>query len=449
MNTPQSNPQLVALSTLLQLEKDARHAESPTEFGFIVVNDTHRLCPYDQAVQCIIKSSGNIKIVSVSGVATIDANAPMIQWLRILLKHYVKDSEKVRKIQVIQAEELPTSLKSGWKTWSQGQALWCPFIHTQEGTVESGLLLFRKRTWLDAEKTILGYLMDGYAHAWYALHGTRTHRRPLRRWLIWILIICSIAGALLISIRESVLAPAEVIAQSPLVVTAPIEGAIKQMYVQPNQPIEIGQKLFSLDDTVQKNRYIIAKENLAVAQVDLLRVEQKAFFDPKSKAEIALLRAQVKKSEAELKYVADVLERLEVRAEQAGIAIFADVNDWIGKPVRVGEKVMILAKPELTEIKMWISVADAINLEPETTVLLFLNTNPTHPLDAFLYQTSYEAELTPEGWLAFRAKAKFRHQGSLTRIVMKGTAKIYVKEVKLYYYLLRRPWATVRQYLGL
>ena len=274
--------------------------------------------------------------------------------------------------------------------------------------------------------------MDAYAHAWYALQGTRTRNRPLRRWLIGLLIIVSVAGLLLISIRESVLAPAEVIAQAPLVVTAPIDGAIKQIYVQPNQAVIVGQKIFSLDDTVQKNSYIIAQKTLQIRKVDLLRVEQKAFFDPQSKAEIALLRAQVKKSEAELKYVADVLGRLDVRAEQAGIAIFADVNDWIGKPVRVGEKVMILANPEKTEVQMWISVADAINLAPETKVQLFLNTNPTHPLDAYLYQTSYEAELTPEGWLAFRAKAKFNPQNSLPRIGLKGTAKVYGKEVKLY-----------------
>ena len=440
--------QLRALSTLLQLEKDARHAESRTMLSFLIVNDTYRLCPYDQAVLCFITPSQNVKVVSVSGVSTIDTNAPMIRWLNKLIKHHLKTSENARGIEVIQANNLSKSLQKGWRTWSQGQALWCPFVHPQKGFMEAGLLLFRKRNWLDAEMTLLNYLTDSYAHSLYAFKRRRSNW-SLMRVLIPVLIILGLSACLFISVHESVLAPAEVIAQSPLIVTAPTDGTIKQIYVEPNQAVKIGQKLFSLDETLQKNRYIITQKTLAVARADLLRAEQKAFFDKKSQSEIALLKTKVEQRKAELQHVADILKKLEIRAEQAGIAIFADKNDWLGKPVVIGEKVMTLAKPDLTEVQLWVSVSDAIDLEPNTRVELFLNTDPTHPLSARLYQASYEAEQTPDGWLGFRAKAKFTNTDLLPRIGLKGTGKIYGKKVKLYYYLFRRPWASVRQYLGL
>jgi len=449
MNAPQEapNPQLVALSTLLQLEKEARHADSYTELCFITVNETHRLFPYDQAILCAIAPSGRIKITSVSGVSTVDKHAPFIRSLRQLIKHHLKDVEKARQILPIQVEDLPSSIKSEW----QGQVLWCPFIHVQGGYIEAGLLLFRKKPWRDAEITLLGYLTDAYAHAWSALQGggIRKPIKPLRRWLIRLLLLAVFAASTQFSIRESVLAPAEVIAKSPLIVTAPMEGTIKQIYVAPNETVEVGEKLFSLDEMVQKNRYTIAQKTLAVASADLLRAEQKAFLDPSTRGEMALLKAKVKEREAELEYVGTLLKRLVVRSEKAGIAVFADVNDWLGKPVRVGEKIMFLADPKLTELQLWVPVADAINLASNAPVQLFLNTEPTHPLSAHLYQASYEAELTPDGWLAFRAKARFTGYNSLPRIGLKGTGKIYGAKVNLYYYLLRRPLAALRQALGL
>ncbi|RKZ39747.1 MAG: hypothetical protein DRQ49_10595 [Gammaproteobacteria bacterium] len=453
MNTTQDapNPQLIALSTLLQLEKEARLADSHTTLGFIAVNETHRLFPYAQAVLCTITPSGRIKIISVSGVATVDAHAPFIRWLRQLIQHHIKEIEIAQQIHPLQPEKLPSSVQSGWQTWSSEQVLWCPFIHAPSGYIEAGLLLFRKNHWREAEITLLGYLTDAYAHAWSALRGGHIHKpvKPLRRWFFRILVLVGLAASTLLSIHESVLAPAEIVAQSPLIVTAPMEGTIKQFYVQPNQNVEVGQKLFTLDDTVQKNRYTIAQKTLAVARADLLRAEQKAFLDPSSRGEVALLRAKVEEREAELEYVAEILKRLSVRAEQSGITVFTDVNDWLGKPVNVGEKVMFLANPKLTEIQLWVPVTDAINLAQNAPVQLFLNTDPTSPLSAHLYQASYEAELTPDNWLAFRAKAQFTSQDSLPRIGLKGTSKIYGQKVNLYYYLLRRPWAVLRQSLGL
>ena len=42
--------QLDGLSTILNLERRSRRAESREELGFIIVNETHNLIPYRQSV---------------------------------------------------------------------------------------------------------------------------------------------------------------------------------------------------------------------------------------------------------------------------------------------------------------------------------------------------------------------------------------------------------------
>lgn len=440
------NPQLLALSTLIQLEQQARRADSQEALAFMIANDTQRLAPYAQAVVYRINAAKKVQIITVSGVSQIDKNAPFIQWLKQLItQEFIKNEEALA---LCTRDQLAADLQTDTATFQY-------FLHTafkhEKTTPQAGVLFLRNEAWTTGERTLIERITDAYSHAWYALSQRRFHRsetRPVYKLLMSGLLIAATLS-LFIPVHESVLAPAEIIAESPLVVSSPAEGTVQTIHVTPNQQVKAGQTLFSLDDTVQKNRYEIAKKSLAVAEADLLRGQQKAFTDRQSKAELALLRAKVTEKQAELNYVADLLARLEVKAERAGIALFTDANDWLGKPVAVGEKVMVLAQPDKTEVQLWVSVADAINLSLGTEVTLFLNTDPTTPLYANLYQASYEAELTPDNTLAFRTKAKLSESTILPRIGLKGTGKIYGKEVPLYYYLFRRPWSTVRQYLGI
>ncbi len=53
-----------------------------------------------------------------------------------------------------------------------------------------------------------------------------------------------------------------------------------------------------------------------------------------------------------------------------------------------------------------------------------------------------------EGTLVYRVLANFEVDVVPPRIGLKGTAKVYGEEVKLLYYLLRRPFASVRRWTG-
>ena len=243
----------------------------------------------------------------------------------------------------------------------------------------------------------------------------------------------------MIPINQTVLAPVEVVAHTPWIATAPQDGVIKKFHVLPNQPVISGQILFSLEDIALRSRFELAKQGLEVARAELRQTEQQAFASADRKAEIALRRLAVQQKAHEAAYAQKLLERVDVRAAVNGIAIFTDVNNWIGRPVQVGERVLTVADPDRTELEIHLAVDDAIPLELGARVAAFLNDDPLSSIEARTKYHSYEAELTPSETLAYRLKAELSDDARRMRIGLKGTAKIFGEQTSLFYYLFRRP----------
>ncbi|CAK0754245.1 hypothetical protein CCP1ISM_5690001 [Azospirillaceae bacterium] len=173
-----------------------------------------------------------------------------------------------------------------------------------------------------------------------------------------------------------------------------------------------------------------------------------AFQDPASQAALAVLQSQIALRRAEVAYAASLLERIEVRAERDGIAVFGDANELRGRPVMTGERVMTIADPASAEIAIALPAGDATILEPGAPVRMFLNVAPLEPVAATLYQSGYDVQMTAEGILAYRLKARLDPGVAPPRIGLRGTAKLYGGETSLFQYLLRRPLAAVRRMIG-
>src|SRR5690606_27456224 len=100
--------------------------------------------------------------------------------------------------------------------------------------------------------------------------------------------------------------------------------------------------IFTLDDTTLRNRREVASRQLQVARADALAAAQKAFASDASRAELAALDGRVAERAAELASLDEQMARIEVRAASDGVVVFADTNDWLGKPVVTGERVALL-----------------------------------------------------------------------------------------------------------
>lgn len=454
MNTaPAPAAALNRFGTLLGLIRKAREADTAEGVGFLAVNETHLLSPYRQgALWCALPAPAG-RVAAVSGQPQHDRDAPYIVWLSRLLAHCAARSPAA-PLPVTQGD-LPEELAISWDEWLPEKGLWLPLTTAQPGWpggLAGGLFLARETDWPPDERALLETLCGVYALAWAGLlprpgFWSRQRARAGGRYLQ-----PALAGLILLilalPVRQSVLAPAEVIAASPAVIRAPMEGVVDRFHVEPNQEVTAGQLLLSLDRENLGNRLEVSRKEWETALVEYRQATQRAVRDSEGKTRLALLKKRLEQKAADVTFVQENLERLEIRAPRDGIAIFADANDWIGRPVSVGERILTLAEPDQVALEIHLPVADAINLEMGAEVAMFLNIHPDEPLPATLTYASYQAQVIDEGLFAYRLKAAFDAATPPPRIGLRGTARIYHHRVSVFRLLFRRPGAALRQWLG-
>ena len=445
MMPPVQNPSPFA--TFIELEGTAREVETIEALRATMVNGLRRLVPYRQAALVTVDDAGSVRVEAVSGVAVLEADAPMVSWLAHAAKQ-VFGSDLATRLHGVRPEGLAPTECETWAAWMPGQVLWCP-LKNRDGLAFGALWLGREEPWQENEAVMVDRLAGCYAHAWLALVGPRRSLLPAKaRRPVLIGVPLAVLLALLVPVHQSVLAPAEIVAVKPVVVSAPIDGVVARFQVTPNQPVNAGQGLFTFDDTTLRAQASSAERTLGVALAELRQSTQGAMIDRKQAEKVALNEAQVRLRRTELDYARDLLSRITVTAERAGVAVFTDENDWIGRPVVTGQRILEIADPGHTELKIEVPVRDAIVLTPGAPVELFLDVEPLSPKPATLTSASYEAEMTPAGTLSYRVHAAFADDLPPPRIGLQGTAKIYGDRVPLGLYLFRRPLAALRQWLG-
>lgn len=436
---------------LVHIESQARAAYNLQELAFSMVNDTYSLLGFRQALVARLQGK-KASVLAVSGLADLAEDSPYRVWLRRALP-WLKSAETDESgwLTLADLTDVPQWLEDGWREWWTAGVLMVSVLDRQQR--ELGVLVFlleeAPRNW---QLQALQRLASTWGHAWEMLGGRAyAHRkRRLRRGqkrLLWLVLLTAIAS---IPVRMSVLAPAEVISLSSRVVSAPLDGVIDEVHVVPNQPVQAGDTLFSFDDTTLRNRLAVARQTVAVADAEYIAANQRAFQDAQSKSELALLSSRAHEKRAELRAIQAQLERVDVKAVRAGVVVFADTDDWLGRPVSTGERIMLLADPDELGMRIHVSVSDAISLDPGADVKLFLKTRPLQPLDGHVIESSYQAVVSPEGIASYRLRAAFEPDTDVdqARIGLQGTAKVYGQRVALGYYVLRRPLATLREWVG-
>ncbi len=432
--------------TLLQLEKEARGADTIEALGYVFANRLRELVPIRQAVVFNMATRTGPRMQTISDVVMPDANAPMVRWLQSIARELTK-KEKGEHFHMVDLEAWESSKRKEALHWLPPHILWCPFV-APEGHISGAVLIAKDEAFQEVQLKALQALMESWAYVWNAQLGVRGRRKrwPLNRMLQLGTLVAILAQ--FIPVTQTTLAPAEVVARDPVLVAAPMEGVIETVHVEPNSKIKTGDILFSLDDTQLTGRLGVAEEELMVARAALRTAQQGAFRDAKRNAEVASLETRVALRKAERDFINQQVNLKDVYADQDGVAVFRDTASLEGRPVSTGERVMLIAKPYDTKIQIELPVGDAIVLKTGAPVRLFLNRDPLHPVDAVLAYTGYEAELSSSGVLSYRLIADFSG-GSLPRIGLRGMAKVEGEQVALFLYLFRRPLSTLRQWIGL
>ncbi|BAN50343.1 efflux RND transporter periplasmic adaptor subunit [Metapseudomonas resinovorans] len=440
------HPQL--LLALAALRDRALAADSLNALAFSMANDGYALLRYHQAL-VFAQRGADLELLCVSGLARPSEDSPYLVWLRRASRWLAQQLPDARPRWLPRDElEPPADIAEGWAEWWPS-GLWCVPLHDRDGQ-RLGLVLFL----LDASPADeVAPLLDGvwqtWAHCWAAFGKRRRLLgwRPGKRQVLLALAVA--AALLLVPVRQTALAPAEIVSRQALIVSSPIDGVIQRMEVRPNQAVEEGTLLFTLDETTLKSRAEVLGKEVAVADAELMAASQRAFDNPQSKSELTLLNGRVLQRRAELAAVQAQLRRTRVLSPRAGVAVYSDPNDWIGKPVVTGERILQVADPAQPAMLIKLPVADAIALDPGAEVTLFLTAYPLSPLKGKVLETSYQAHASEEGVVAYRLLASVEGQPEHARLGLHGTAKLYGERVVLGYYLLRRPFAALRAWTGL
>src|SRR6201996_515496 len=334
------HPQL--LLTISALRDRALEASSLNALAFSMANDLYPLLRFRQAL--VLEQSGErFRLLCVSGLAKPVEDSPYLVWLQRASRWIGAQMRGSEPCWLARgALDPPEEVSDGWAEWWP-EGVWCVPLHGW-ADARLGLVLFLlDEPPPDVVQVSLEGLWRNWGYCWSALTGRRRRLgwRPSRRQAIG----AAVVGALLLllPVDQTALAPAEIVSRDAEIVSSPIDGVVAQMQIRPNQPVETGTPLLALDETTLRSRAEVLTKEVAVADAELAAMSQRAFDNPQSKGELTLLNGRAQERRAELAAVAAQLDRTKVLSPRPGVAVFSDPNDWLGKPVVTGERILLIA----------------------------------------------------------------------------------------------------------
>ena len=486
-----------AAAAVARLEARARAANTVSELAFSLANDTLALIQFRQAM--VFSGTGEqSQLKTLSGLSLPAEDSPYLVWLRrswpwvqrrlgevggwvaspLDTSHRGHGANAVIHASghaaiaappmapSMPASQAPdsdldpagntmvadASLLEGWAEWWP-QGVYALPLKRRDGVILAWLVFLLEAPPAAWQKQALQHLAVHWGYCWEMLGGkprpswrerwTSLGKKRRFVWLGLLLLAC-------MPVRQSALAPAEIIALDATTIASPLDGVVKAFHVRPNQSVKAGDLLLTLDDTTLRNRLEISTQSVAVANAEWMSASQKAFDNFQSKSDLTQLQGRAQEKRAELAAVQSQLQRIEVRAPHDGIAVYGSEDDWLGRPVVTGERILQVANPQSAGVLIHMPVSDALVLQEQAKVKVFLTVQPLLPLDASVVETSYQALLSPDGVASYRLRAKLEddRDHASARIGLHGTAKISGARVPAIYYLMRRPLAVAREWSG-
>lgn len=427
------------LEQLVALEGAIRQQPKRSALALHAVNESRSLIGYEQAFLFRLNRNGKPVMDVASSVARIELQAPLIHAV-------TSDVSMLADLTKPTYIELKTATHKSGYPFAHG--LWSPFADSKSKCF-GGLLFVRTEPFTESDGKIAIRVGQTYAHAFCALTPPSLLRMiSIPRWLM-IASPIVLLSLFFVPVPMTSLAPFEVVAKDPVIVTAPIDGAISEVVAEPNAFVKKGEVLFRFDTTVLRAEAEIALQRSLVAEAKMMTAESSAFTNLEAKRSLAEVKTEVDLAHAEREYAQSLLARGEVVANSEGLLVYSSKSDWIGKPVRVGEKIMEIAQPKRIEYQLDLAVHDSVSLAPDARVKLFFDADPLHPRNGQVTETSYHATEKPGGQLAYTVRVAPLDDDKIERIGLRGTAQISGEQVSLGFYLFRRPIAALRQYFGI
>lgn len=429
------------VGNIQRLTVKAFNAQNLQNLIFIILNDTYQVFKYDRAI-LFSKNAGKVSVLGISGQTTFNLQTEMASRLREAIQN-LSDSSRQR---VLNAGDF-TAYPQHWdyiQSQRQSTVYWFPF---QVGKEEVGLWLERyddpeaKKAFETHGSLIKESLLPAYAAAWkkmnprFSLYKILPHISLKRAgiFLLGLLILL-----LLIPIRLRVVAPAEVVPKDPYIVTAPMEGIIDHVAVVPGEVVQKKQLLFQYDNKIPQYKYEAALKDVDLLKSDLNRSYVAGTGNQSEMSKLGVLDLQLKSGERTLAFAQEQLGFLANYSPLEGTVSMDSPDEWRGRPVQMGEKVMTISDPYQSKLKIWIPITDAMEFDPDVPLKVFFNPLPEKTFEAKLSYITPEVKISDQLVPSLQGEAEWL-QEEHPKLGLKGYAFIYGEKVSLFYYLLRKP----------
>lgn len=424
-------------------------AQSVTDACQIAVNAMASLVEADQAALWIWRRGGP-KIEALSGISNVDRNIDFTNWLEALAREMLSNHDDF--VELIPEYFDNSYLQAERSIYLLGEALHAKLID-QNGRTVGGLIVSRTKTFEKVDLEILGLYAKAVARicASYRRFYGLSNIGIKSKLPVWrLLFLIGLIALFFVPIQQSAVGIAEISPRDAIPITATQDGVIEKVLVRPNQVVVKGTPLIKYDGAIVKSKLFVARQNIGVAEAELQRIIGKAFSDDTVRADLRMLRARVSEKSAESQYLQELVKRLEIQAKGDGIVIFNDAEEWAGRPVQSGERIMLLANPENIWITIYLPVDEAIPLKESPEVKINLDIAPLETLSAKVVESSYEPVLMPDGRPAylFRALLQKKDGEILPRIGLRGVARLYGEPMKLGYLVSHKPLRSLRRMFG-
>lgn len=450
-NPPKKNSAPSLLHVLIAIEGEALEAQDQLSLKHIAVNRPRALLQFGHIIW-VTRRGSSLTLGAISSQAQIDKTSPFIQWITGQIKARLKTAAPHETLNwQFEARRAPGSF-----TYPFTHAAYAPFSPDPKA---GGLLFTRGEPFSEQEQAQIIRLSQIFGVASAAMGRKKRARMSVRKRTLCLGTAALLMLAAFIPVPMSTLAPAEIVADTPFMITAPIDGVVEQILIAPNSEIAAGQALVRLVDTTHRNEFLLAGQEQSVAQARLRQASLTSFIDNEAKRSLATAQAEQKLALARQDYAQDRLSKTTLSAPISGLAIYSDPTDWAGKPVTTGEAIIQIADPTRVLLRIDAPLAIGETLQSGARVRVFLDSDPLNAIEAELTQASYYAQATPDGHMAYEAYGRLKQGPSpdipnaaylpLPRIGTRGVAKIYGDTAPLGFWLLRRPITLARQFFGI
>ena len=374
--------------------------------SFYILNHLVEVAPYDRAA-LLLPPGG--KLLGVSGAAAPAEHSALADDWRALAAALPTDAKIITPEHL---SALPQTVQNRWRERAE-RVGGCALLRLSLGDNLPELWLERWHgaAWREKEADTLSATVTALGNFWRRLEtsgsGWRAAGRKMKNFLRargWIIAAAALA-LVCVPLRLRIVAPCEIVPLAPAAITARIDGVVEKVLVRPGEQVRAGQVLARLEGEIARHEHQAARQALKEIYARYNGLQAAAVRDADARGQLPELLNRLRQERARLALADYRVRNLEIVSPVAGLAVIANPDEWSGRPIAVGERILTVADPARTRLRIYLPLHDRVDFPDNAPVSVILDNSGAVSFAARLRYVAAAAADRPGGGASFWAEA--------------------------------------------